>query len=172
MKEGCLVGKARIVSIVAVCALFMAAVVIRTPTVLAATNHPYLIGLGQTWVTNSALDASVSDGVPPLQIDVENGDSVTVYYNYSYSDYRTYPPYSNKAYHTFNLTVYYAGPSSNGAQHETDPDDGYNVGSVSVHVNNVAENTYIWVNYTATISCDDISPYYDSATHGESIYLY
>ena len=170
MKEGCLERKARIVGIVAVSVLFMSAVVIRTPTVLAATDHPYLIGLGQTWVTNSALDASVSDGVPPLQIDVEDGDSVTVYYNYSYSDYRTTGSY--KAYHTFNLTVYYAGPSSNGAQHETDPNDGYNVGSVSVHVNNVAENTYIWVNYTATITCDDVSPNSDSANNGESIYLY
>ncbi len=171
MKEDCLRGKARIARIVAVSALFMAAVMILTPTVLA-TNHPYLVGLGQTLVDNRLLDATVSDGMPPLQIDVTNGDSVTIFYNYGYSDNRTSPPYSNKATHTFNLSVYYNGLSLDGNQHITYPDYGYQEGSLSVIVNNVSPYTYIWVNYSASILCSDISPYYDSATHGESIYLY
>ncbi len=169
MKDSCKRGKARIARIGTVSALLMTAVVILTPTVLA-TNHPYLVGLGITLVNRTLLDASVSDGMPPLEIAIVDLDSVTIYFNYSYSDDRTTGLL--KAYHNFSLAVYYNGPSSNGNQHQTLPRDGYFEGSTSVTVYNVTDDTYIWVNYTASISCGAVPPYNDSDTHGESIYLY
>ncbi len=168
MKDGSLRGKARVARIGTVSMLLMTAVVILTPTVLA-TNHPYLVGLGQTWIDDFQLDAGVSDGVPPLEIAIVDLDSVTIYYNYTYSDDRVS---GDEATHIFTLVVDYGGTFASGKTHKTSILTRPTSDSVSVTVYNVVEDTYIWVNYTASISCDAVPPYYDSDTNMESIYLY
>ncbi len=170
MKDSCKRGKARVARIGTVSALLMTAVVILTPTVLA-TNHPYLVGLGVTWINNSRLGATVSVEAVPWEIDVEDRDSVTIYFNYSYSDSRTNQ--GNVATHAFLLKADYGGTWSNGHTAYT-YGGGIESGSgpIPLTVYNVLEDTYIWVNYSANISCVDVPPYFDSASYGNSIYLY
>ena len=124
-------------------------------------------GLGRTLVTASSCDAYVTATVPAV-LDVDNGDIVRIWYNYTWGDSRTY--WSPDATHVFHMDVTYLGTTQ--SHDDTQRTNGNTGGGTNAYkdVFNVQERTYIWVNWTASIS--STSPQcYDFDSKGGPVYL-
>ena len=149
MKDGIVTGRVsgRAVSIESI-ALMITAVVLLAPTALGAGRYG-ATGIGTTSINTSTCDADVTSPLP-VYVDVNNGDSVTVYLNYTYSDSRL--PRLYPAVHAFVMTTVYLYTSWSDGVNVTTYGGESGDGSLQRTVPNVSENTWIWVRWQAQIS--------------------
>lgn len=143
--------------------VFVAAIVLMAPGALG-TDHP-VGATGSTYIDQYGCDATVNANLP-IYLNVSNGDSVSVYYNYTYDDERR--PGSSLAGHAFSQVVQYGGggwAESHGYNTTGDTQGG---GGIQKTVYNVQENTSIRVEWYAniTFACSD------GASAKGYIYLY
>lgn len=126
-------------------------------------------GEGETLVTSSTCDATVAALVPPF-LDVDNGDTVRIYYNVSWEDTRSYPQ-SEPAEHYFNLTAeYFTGPYY-ADDHETTYGDDSGEDYLYVDVRGVLEFTRIVVTWYASIGCGDPECSDDDSVKDRALFL-
>ncbi len=161
MKHRCVNGKARVARVGMISAsLMVIMIMVMSQTALAYTNH-VVEGTGLTSITSIDCDADVPEG-PPESLNVANGDDVTIYYNYTYSDLRGL----GSARHQFVLIV-------NGWAKEESYityGSGGGIGTILKTVYNVQEHGQIWVGYYANITCL-AEQCYDSDQKGDYIDL-
>jgi len=146
-------------------ALVMVAVVLLAPNALGANRYG-ATGIGTTSINTSTCDADVTSPLP-VYVDVNNGDSVTVYFNYTYSDSR--PP-TTAAVHGFVMTTVYLYTAWSDGVNVTTYGSESSGGSLQRTVPNVAQNTSIWVRWHAQISSASNPACF--ASHEEEGYIY
>src|SRR4030042_1100901 len=124
--------------------------VLMSSTVALGADHPFG-ATGWTDIDSSSCDSGVNANLPAY-LNVDNGDSVTIYYNYTYTDYRR--SVSTIARHDFTQLIEYnnwgAGQSH---WHNTTYYLDSGVGGIQMTVYNVMEDTSIWVKWYANVTC-------------------
>jgi len=153
MKNDYVGGKARAARIGIVSVVVMAAVVILAPNALGA-NHS-VNTTGSTYISSGGTCIASVTAPSSGDLDVNNGDSVTIYYNYTYTDGRTSA--STLARHDFTQLVEY-DDAGTGESHwyNTTIDMESGVGGIQMTVSNVRTGTSIWVLWYANITSDGI----------------
>lgn len=128
----------------------------------ALATDRFVSGTGTTYIDSSTnCDADVPNG-PPASLNVDNGDNVIIYYNYSFDDLRRSPPPKPTATHDFVQVVGYDGWTvADGRRHYTDGMD-TGAGSIQRTVYNVQESYQIYVMWYANITSDSCNDW-DSA---------
>jgi len=147
MKNHYMMEKVRLARIGTVFAVLMAAVVILAPNALGA-NHP-VSSTGLTFIDQNTCYATITTDIP-FSLDVDDGDSVTIYYNYTYIDHRPGRDLPN-AEHVFSQIVAYGGGVAESHGYNTTKYTEGN-GGIQHIVYNVMENTSIWVELYANIT--------------------
>jgi hypothetical protein len=128
--------------------LMVTVITIMAQTALAANHN--VTGTGSTYIDRFGCDANVPNG-PPGSLDVANGDSVTIHYNYTYWDNR--PQGYPRAEHIFIQTVLYGGGGRTEAHYHNTSGSELGGGSIQWTVYNVQTGTSIWVGWYANITC-------------------
>jgi len=139
-------GAARIAN---VSTMFLATLMILAPIALGA-DHPFG-ATGSTYI-GTYCDSEVAADLPAY-LDVANGDSVTIYYNYTYTDARGSP--STIARHDFTQLIEYDDWGEGESHwHNTTYYRDSGSGGIQMTVNNVMEDTSIWVKWYANVTCN------------------
>lgn len=148
--------------------LMVTVITIMAQTALAANHN--VTGTGSTFIDKNGCDASVPNG-PPGSLNVANGDSVTIYYNYTYRDDRLGSD-KPRAEHIFIQTVLYGGGGRTEAHYYNTTGSASGGGSIPWTVYNVQEGTSIWVGWYANITCGSSPQCHETDSKEGSINLY